>query len=116
MLYIDLIALRGGGVQLARINQCGSIRIDQCCCCCNQRLLIELLSSIADADAPAANRSTAVVAVVADAAVVVLLSIRNERMMVDPERTLERTIDPEQMLLLLLQSASITDTVAAATD
>jgi len=36
------------------------------CCCCNQRLLIELLSFIA-ADAPtvgAADRSTAVVAVV----------------------------------------------------
>ena len=29
---------------------------------CNQRLLIELLSSVADADAPAADRSTAVVA------------------------------------------------------
>ena len=41
------------------------------CRCCNQRRLIEILSSIADADADApavaADRSTAVVAVVADA-------------------------------------------------
>ena len=40
----------------------------RCCCCCNQRLLIELLSFIADAPAVATDRSTAVVAVVADAA------------------------------------------------
>ena len=30
--------------------------------CCNQRLLIQILSSIADADDPAADQSTAVVA------------------------------------------------------
>eukprot|EP00534_Pseudo-nitzschia_fraudulenta_P020316 CAMPEP_0201278296 /NCGR_PEP_ID=MMETSP0853-20130426/60058_1 /ASSEMBLY_ACC=CAM_ASM_000640 /TAXON_ID=183588 /ORGANISM="Pseudo-nitzschia fraudulenta, Strain WWA7" /LENGTH=135 /DNA_ID=CAMNT_0047586599 /DNA_START=288 /DNA_END=692 /DNA_ORIENTATION=+ len=58
----DLIALRGGLTRLINAND--RSESFHCCCCRNQRLLIELLSSIADTDAPgvAADRSTAFVA------------------------------------------------------
>jgi len=52
-----------------------SLLLFRCCSCCSQRLLIELLSSIADANAPAvaADHSTAD----CSTAVVAALSIRN---------------------------------------